>query len=97
MNNTLLVLFRYNPTTGVFTVFPGGAGYYFFTNHFTVSGGELAFIDLRVNGEEVCLIRDDNLDSPGDTSSAGCSAVVLLAEGKSDLRVNFAVFTWIKL
>ena len=78
-------------------MFPGGAGYYFFTNHFTVRGGEIAYIDLRVNGEEVCSIRDDNHEAPGDTSSAGCSAVVLLAEGKSDLPVNFAVFTWIKL
>ena len=66
---------------------PGGAGYYFFANHFTVIWGEYAEIDTRVNGQTVCSIRGDNNDTPGDASNAGCSAAVLLTEGKTVLLV----------
>ena len=60
----------------------GGEGYYFFTNHFTVNPGDIVYIDLRVNGEEVCTMFDENQQTLGDYSNGGCSAVLLLDEGK---------------
>ena len=70
-----------------------GEGYYLFTSHFTIYGGEYAFIDLRVNGETVYLILVDNQDTSLDPSNAGCSAVIILAEGRSVLPVKLTKFT----
>ena len=50
---------RYDAATGVFTVPPGGEGYYFFAAHFTVSHSEAELINLRVKGEIICSNYED--------------------------------------
>ena len=57
---------------------PGGEEYYY-----TVYSGNYAYIDLRMNGEVVCAMYDDNTEV-SDYSNGVCNAVVLLAEGKSN-------------
>ena len=59
---------------------PGGEGYYFLAAHFTVEYYLDIGIDLRVDGEIVCSMWEDKREIFG-WSNAGCSAVVLLAEG----------------
>ena len=59
---------------GVFTVPPGGDGYYYISTHFVVLGFKYAFIDAQVNGVAVCTAYENNQDDYN--GNAGCSAAV---------------------
>ena len=76
------IIFSYDPATGIFIVSPNGEGYYLFVTHFTMQD-EIAYIDIRVNGEAVCSLQDMQDATTNDSGNAGCSAVVLLSEDKS--------------
>ena len=48
--------FRYDITTGVFTVPPGGDGLYYFSTFLTAESGESATFDMLLNGERICSL-----------------------------------------
>ena len=60
---------------------PGGDGYYFLATYYTVDYAEYPYIDIRVNGVTICTVHEDNNDGVSE-SNGGCTAVVLLSEGK---------------
>ena len=78
----MLTISRYEPDTRVFTVPPGGEGYYFLTIYVTVWYSEFVEIDLRVNGKVVCTMYEDNYETSGDWSNGGCSAVTQVTQSK---------------
>ena len=76
-------IYRYNSSTGEFTVPSGGAGLYFLFIDFYVTGGEWARFDIEVNNAVVCMaeVNTDTTGSTGDQYPATCGALVLLREG----------------
>ena len=74
--------FRYDNTTGVFTVPPGGDGTYFFNAYFFVPASEYARLNMVVNDEVVCTADGDHTNL-ADFATASCSAVVDAVEGIS--------------
>ena len=83
MDRKLLpLLFRYDNTTGTFTVPPGGAGYYYFHTNLVTDNGERGIFDIQVNGEQTCTgIGDSDSTAVFDTSI--CSIAVHVQEGKA--------------
>ena len=72
--------FRYDSTTGVFTVPPGGDGTYFFSAYFFIPINEFALLNMVVNDEMVCTADGDHTNL-ADFATASCSAVVDAVEG----------------
>ncbi len=73
----------YDPTTGTFTVPPGGTGFYYFSAFFSVESGEYANLQITANGAELCTALGDNNESgSSDYAQASCGGVVLLVEGE---------------
>ena len=58
----------------------GCEGHYFFDVFFTVGVLRYAIMSLRVNGQVICTMWEDNQDVM-DESNGGCSAVAFLSEG----------------
>ena len=80
---SLFIVYRYDITTGTFTVLSGGDGFYYFSAYLTVWYYEIGWFDIQINGEMLCTALGDANDSTfSDTDQASCSAVVLVAEGK---------------
>ena len=80
----MMILNRYDKTTGKFTVPQGGAGLYFFYVHLLADSGEEVALAIRQNGDAKCYayggVRGSNLRShPTGT----CGAVLSLVEGIS--------------
>ncbi len=74
---------RYNATTGIFTVPPGGAGYYYFVARLQVHQGEWANFDLRIN--EAWMGRaegDQEHNGAGDSAHTTVSVAAPLQESK---------------
>ena len=80
---SLFIVYRYDSTTGVFTVPPGGNGFYYFTVYVTTYTSEDAILDLEINGQVLCSITAD-LDevADGDGWGISCSGVAQVMEGK---------------
>ena len=57
-------LFSYDLETGVFTVPPGGDGFYFFSFYGLTEPSEVTTFDIRLNDEPICAAF-------GDTTTAG--------------------------
>ena len=75
-------LYRYDSSTGTFTVPSGGGGYYYFSVYFTVWYTEYAYFDIEINGEPICTASADQNSSPyGVHGQTSCSAVTFAAEG----------------
>ena len=76
------VYFRYNSSTGEFTVPTGGAGLYYFYVHVLVDDGEEASLSLVRNNEALCSLNADNDNSgTGDYATGTCAATVMLNTG----------------
>ena len=73
-------VFRYDSTTGNFTVPPGGGGLYYFSTYLFVDNGEQGVSNIWVNGEILCTATGDG-DNGNDYQQATCSGLVQLAEG----------------
>ena len=59
-------IYRYNRTTGSFTVPPGGDGYYYFSSHLLFTNGEYGRFDIRINGEVLCTVEVDQQETLTD-------------------------------
>ena len=78
---TNVVFFRYNSTTGMFTVPPGGDGMYFFYIFMTVDPGEYALFEIRINNVRMCSAHGDHDTSGSDLPATSCGVVASLSAG----------------
>ena len=72
---------RYDSTTGMFTVPPGGDGFYYFSVFFFVQNGEEGYFDIQINEEVLCTAQTDQTDTPNNEGQAVCSAATYATEG----------------
>ena len=70
----LFILYRYDSTTGTFTVPSGGDGYYYFSTFLLVYSDEYAYFDIQINGEVLCTAVTDETDTGGGQSACGAAA-----------------------
>ena len=79
----LFVVYRYDNSTGTFTVPSGGDGFYYFSVYFIVRQFEHAGFAIEINEEFICTAwadRDNSIYAdPGPTS---CLGLLLLLQVK---------------
>ena len=81
-----ILVFRYNSTTGEFTVPAGGAGLYFFYTNFLADEQEFADFRIRLNGGQICVAYADmNNVGVNDNGTPSCAVLAILAEGNQVL------------
>ena len=86
---SLFIVYRYDSTTGTFTVSSGGDGYYYLSVFLTVDGGEYAYFNVEINGERICTAFSDQEESPeNDSKLTSCSGVVYAVEGICENIIN---------
>ena len=74
---------RYNDSTGVFTVPPGGSGWYYFSAFLRGDSDEYGVFDVTLNDDVICTTIEDTAGSTGiDAGQGGCGAVLYAVEGK---------------
>ena len=78
---SLFVVYRYDSTTGAFTVPPGGDGYYYFSVYLLVDSDEFGRFNIELNGETMCTAQTDQTDTPINEGQATCSAASYASEG----------------
>ena len=59
------VIFRYDETTGVFTVPSGGDGVYYFSTYLEVDYDEYGDFDMLLNDEIICTAVGDHSGQSG--------------------------------
>ena len=80
---SLFIVYRFDSTTGTFTVPPGGDGLYYFSVYLTVIQYDYGRFNIQVNGETVCTaFGDANSRTFTDIVHTCCSGVAIVAEGK---------------
>ena len=79
----MIYIFRYDSTTGQFTVPRGGAGLYLFYTNFFGEEQEYAYFRIRANGQGVCAAFADINNSATDNGTPSCAGVTTLTEGTS--------------
>ena len=80
---SLFIVCRYDNTTGIFTVLPGGDGFYYFSTFLLGDSGELSLFEIEINAETLCTVRLEQEQSITDYPQSSCSAATYAAEGKS--------------
>ena len=81
-NNLNSLFYRYDSTTGTFTVPSGGDGFYYFSTYLVGDSQEDPFFEIQINGETMCTALGDVSQSDnGDYSHMSCSAIGLVVEG----------------
>ena len=80
-----LIAFRYNSVTGMFTVPPGGDGFYYFSTYIIVQREEIGYFDIKINGDRLCTAWGEVQDTPGDPGPAVCSATTYATPGINHL------------
>ena len=78
----LFIVYRYDSTTGTFTVPPGGDGFYYFSVYLLVRADEYGNFDIRFNGEMICEAYAEQDDTIDDEATTSCNAIASLGEGK---------------
>ena len=74
---------RYDDSTGVLTVPPGGSGWYYFSAFLRGDDNEYGVFDVTLNDNVICTTIEDTDGSTGsDAGQGGCGAVVYAVEGK---------------
>ena len=76
---SLFIVYRYDSTTGTFTVPPGGDGYYYFSIHFLVRLAKWARFDVAINGEILCSTEQSH--GPRNYGQAVCSGASYITGG----------------
>ena len=81
----IVTCFRYDSTTGTFTVPPGADGFYYFSVFLIVDGDIDAAFDVEINGELICTVFSDLTSSSANNSeTTTCSGVAYAFEGIRD-------------
>ena len=84
--NSLIILCRYDNTTGTFTVPPGGDGFYYFSVFLIMVGDEGAGFDVELNGVLVCTAYSDLTESvASDEEATSCNAIIEAVEGMHNI------------
>ncbi len=79
---TKYTFFSYDPSTGAFTVPPGGDGLYYFSIYLSVDDGEHGWFNIRVNGGILWTAEGDlNADGTYDNPQATSSGLAQLTQG----------------
>ena len=79
---SLPIVYRYDNTTGIFTVPPGGDGFYYFSVFLMVVGAESSLFDVEHNGQLICTVYSDLTESPAsDWEVTSCNAITNAVEG----------------
>ena len=86
-NTFLLVVCRYNNTTGTFTVPPGGDGFYLFSVYLWVRNDKNAAFDIRINGELLCTA----IAEASEYQMASCIAATYAVEGIQETYKNSSI------
>ena len=88
----MFIFYRYDSSTGTFTVPPGGDGFHYFSVYCTVYYFEYAFFDIQINGETICSAYGETDSSTfSDYVHTTCSVTTYVAEGRI-----YLLTTWIK-
>ena len=83
--------FRYDSSTGTFTVPPGGDGFYYFSSFLTAHGDESGTFDVELNGELTCTVYNDFTESPSsDYEITTCNGVAYAVEGICNTLTNIS-------
>ena len=77
------IFYRYDSTTGTFTVPPGGDGFYYFSTYLLGTSTEYNVFDIQINGNKLCTVHLDQQQTSGDALQSSCSAAIYAAEGIS--------------
>ena len=82
-NVYIFIVYRYNSTTGTFTVPPGGDGFYYFSVYMTVLWNKYGVFDIRINGERICSAwGETDTSRAADAVHTSCSTTTYASEGK---------------
>ena len=76
----------------MFTVPPGGDGFYYFSVYLLVQDAETGSFEIQLNGEVVCMAHSQQTDSTTDETNTSCGAVAFGTEGKDPIRQIKSVF-----
>ena len=76
---------RYDSSTGMFTVPPGGNGFYYFSTFLVVNHDEYGSFEIRINGEILCTAYTEQHDQSFDPGQAACSGAAYVTEGMNNL------------
>ena len=61
---------------------PGGDGFYYFSFYLLLSSDEYGNFDIQLNGERMCTVYGDQVDTPDNEGPMSCSAVSYATAGK---------------
>ena len=82
-NNSCNFIYRYDTSTGTFTVPPGGDGFYYFSVYLSTVSIESAYFDVEVNGQLLCsAVGELTQMTSGDEIVASCNGIAEVVEGK---------------
>ena len=73
-------IYRYDSSSGTFTVPPGGEGFYYFSVYLLWYYEEYGYFDIQINGEILCTVRFEQEETFTDYPQSGCSAAIYTAE-----------------
>ena len=81
-----LYCYRYNSTTGTFTVPSGANGYYYFSTYIAMKFDEYGYFDLQINGARRCTAynRGEGLSR----SQSSCSVFARVNEGRWKIGIS---------
>ena len=85
-------LYRYDSTTGTFTVPAGGDGFYYFSMYFLINDGEGGLFDMELNEELFCTAYAEQIGTTVDEITTSCSAIAHVSEGKKQYRYLLLTF-----
>ena len=92
---SLFIVYRYDSTTGTFTVPPGGNGFYYLSTFLLGQSGELGSFEIEFNGERVCTAYSEQRETSGDDLTTSCTAIAYASEGTSS-NVSYFLSTRIQ-
>ena len=78
---SLFIVYRYDSTTGTFTVPPGGGGFYYFSVYLANPGTENHRFDIQINRNLLCTAYTDE-DDTNWQGQAACSIAIYATEGR---------------
>ena len=77
-----LTFYRYDSTTGVFTVPFGSDGLYYISMHFVTDDEAYVHMSIYKNRERLCGTFEDQRNSNNENGAGSCSVMAELNAGK---------------